>query len=252
MPLEVALSNPDPDEFTRVVAQAVSKKMFILIMGLFRVEYKGRASSKLGYGERIAIIKADGSLVIHQPFGGRPVNWQPPGGLVKVSREGGLVVVSVFRRRPREVVKMHFSKVYLVAIAHLEDKERLVMYASEEDVRRAILAKPDLVEKGLRVIDIEVVLGNAGKVDVMGEDGEGNLVLIEVKNERAGIEAAKQLYRYVKYAKRHFKRGVRGILVAPEVSKGVLTFLKRNGLEYIELTPRRAFRELDKGLLSWI
>jgi len=37
----------------------------LLIVGNCCVEYRGRASSKLGPGERIIIIKEDGALLIH-------------------------------------------------------------------------------------------------------------------------------------------------------------------------------------------
>ncbi|MGC8850083.1 MAG: endonuclease NucS, partial [Candidatus Bathyarchaeia archaeon] len=38
-----------------------------IIIGCLSVDYYGRARSKLGFGERIVILKPDGALLIHRP-----------------------------------------------------------------------------------------------------------------------------------------------------------------------------------------
>jgi len=69
-----------------------------------------------------------------------------------------------------------------------------------------------------------------GIIDFLGRDRKGFLVVIEVKDERAGVDSAKQLLRYVMHYRIN-NANVRGILVAPAFSKGAIEFLARNGLE---------------------
>jgi len=43
------------------------------------IEYEGRAKSFLPKGDRLIIVKSDGTLLIHQPTGNRPINYMKPG-----------------------------------------------------------------------------------------------------------------------------------------------------------------------------
>ena len=53
--------NPNVGEAVNVIKQAVSKRKTLVIVGNCWVDYQGRARSKLDPGERILIIKDDGS-----------------------------------------------------------------------------------------------------------------------------------------------------------------------------------------------
>ena len=63
------------------VKSGISHKKIVIIAGRCTVEYEGRASSSLGSGERLVILKPDGSALVHRPKDYSPVNWQPPGSL---------------------------------------------------------------------------------------------------------------------------------------------------------------------------
>ena len=73
------LENPTVKEATDFVKAAVSEHKTVILVGNCNVNYKGRASSKLEPGERIVMIKEDGSVLVHRPTGYEPVNWQPAG-----------------------------------------------------------------------------------------------------------------------------------------------------------------------------
>ncbi len=256
MPLEKVVENPPIDEALKLISEMIRERQLVIVVGLCRVTYEGRASSKLRIGERVVIIKGDGTLLIHQPTGHKPVNWQPPGGIVVVRTEDGRLQISVYRRRPLERVIVEFEKVEAVLGGRLKDSATLEMYASEEDVKKAIVLRPDILGDNVRIIGSEIRLGDVGIVDLLAEDREGNLLIVEIKNERAGREAGLQLLRYVMYAKSHFKRPVKGVLVAPELSETLHKMLKRHGLKYVKLTPKKALKILEeherKGLYNWI
>jgi len=73
------LERPSLDEAYEAVKNGIAQRRMLLIVGSCTVDYVGRASSKLSQGERLLIIKPDGSTLIHRPRDYAPVNWQPPG-----------------------------------------------------------------------------------------------------------------------------------------------------------------------------
>jgi RecB family endonuclease NucS len=227
------------------VKDAFSRRVGVLIIGKCAVDYRGRASSKLEPGERIVIFKQDGSVLVHRPVGYEPVNWQPPGCVFHASGVGGVLHVSAVRRQPAESVRISFDSIYLVASLRLNDVGEFVLHASEEDMQRAVLLMPSLVEEGLKPISYEKRV-EPGFVDVYCEDKAGRLVVIEIKRKTASREAVLQLARYVEAVRGIVNKEVRGILAAPSLGKGLQRLLVSLGLEFRDLDPRRCAEVLRK------
>jgi hypothetical protein len=74
-----ALHRPDPATARRRVATAIDRAEMVTVFGRCTVEYEGRAASTLGPGERLVMLKPDGTVLVHTDEGQKPVNWQPPG-----------------------------------------------------------------------------------------------------------------------------------------------------------------------------
>lgn len=210
------------------------------------MHYVGRASSTLEPGERILIIKADGSLLVHRPIGYEPVNWQPSGSIFHVKANETSLEVHAVRQKPRENVKVTFSNVLVVSALSLNDSGEFLLYASEEDMHRAILLKPALLEEGFKPISYEKKV-EPGFVDIYGEDKDGKLVVIEVKRKTAGKEAVLQLARYIDAIKEKANRELRGVLVAPSLGKDVQRLLVTMGLEFKALDPKKCAEVLKKA-----
>lgn len=51
---------PDPTEAIKVLEPVLTTRATITIVGHCEVEYDGRASSYLGFGDRLVILKPDG------------------------------------------------------------------------------------------------------------------------------------------------------------------------------------------------
>ena len=237
--------NPTPEDAAKIIEEAISQRKALIIIGSCRVDYQGRASSKLEPGERILIIKEDGSLLVHRSIGYDPVNWQPPGCIFKTSITGNILSIRALRRRPRESLRIHFDKIFLVSVLSLVDKGVFSLHASEEDMQRAILVQPSLVEEGLKLITYEKKV-EPGFIDVYGTDKEGRMVVIEIKRKTAGREAVLQLSKYVESIKKTTNRDVRGILAAPSVAKGVQRLLVTLGLDFKRLDPQKCAEVLRK------
>jgi RecB family endonuclease NucS len=239
------LTEPTLAEAAVLIEKAFSQRRTLVVAGTCHVHYVGRATSKLEQGERLLIIKSDGSLLVHRPVGYEPVNWQPAGGIFHVEIKSDGLEVHGVRQKPRESVRVTFAKVFMVSSLNLLDSGAFLLNASEDDMHRAILLKPELLEEGFKPISWEKKV-EPGFVDIYGEDKNGKLVIVEVKRKTASKEAALQLAKYIEPIKAKVNREVRAILAAPSLGKDVQRMLVTLGLEYKELDPKICAEVLKK------
>ncbi len=230
-------NNPTNAEAIKLIDKAISKRAFLILIVCCKVEYEGRAVSKLGLGERTALIKGDGSFIIHQDRNLEPINWQPPKTKLKLEERDGMIIITGVRRKPQEKLKLEIENVNLISYHIGSDQEDLDLAGYEEDMREMIFKKPDLIEKGFRPKSKEYSTPD-GFIDIIGMDSEGKITILELKSRKAGVNAVKQLNRYLKHFYEH-KNFVRGILVAPSITDDALEVLNKQKMEYIKLEPPR-------------
>jgi len=240
MPKVELRENPSPEEIKLLVDSAVSSEGVLTIFARCRVHYDGRAKSELGPGDRVIIVKPDGSFLIHQKEKREPVNWQPPGSVVRLELREKPVLVSV-RRKPRETLEVELDEVYLITVFHAEDYEELALTGSEAEMAELIFENPEVIEPGFKPLYREKPIKH-GIVDVLGVDRDGNLVVLELKRRRADLHAVSQLKRYVETLREEHEN-VRGILVAPSLTSGAKKLLEKEGLEFRKLEPPRRGRK---------
>ncbi|RLF80269.1 endonuclease NucS [Thermococci archaeon] len=234
--------NPTQEEIVDIFNRALSKEAIVNIFAHCRVFYDGRAKSKLGPGDRVIIIKPDGSFLIHQKEKREPVNWQPPGSSVGLEIKEGKIFLRSIRRKPRETLEVELLNVYLISYFQAEDYEELALTGSEAEMADLIFENPSLIEEGFRPLFKEKPVKH-GIVDVLGRDKDGNIVILELKRRRADLHAVSQLKRYVEAMREEYER-VRGILVAPSLTSGAKKLLEKEGLEFRKLAPPK--REKSK------
>jgi len=228
------------------VKTAVSEHKTVILVGSCWVDYKGRASSKLEPGERIVMIKEDGSVLVHRPFGYEPVNWQPAGCIFQTRIVGDILQIRAIRKKPSESIKLSFTQIFFISTMKLKDKGTFSLYASESDMQKAILINPSLLEEGFQPISFEKKI-EPGFVDIYGIDREGKLIVVELKRKTAGREAALQLAKYINSVKNVAHREIRGILVAPRLAKGVQKVLIGLGLEFKSIDPKNCADVLQRS-----
>jgi RecB family endonuclease NucS len=237
--------NPALAEAAITIEKALAQRRTLIVAGNCHVYYSGRAKSTLELGERLLIIKEDGSLLVHRPTGYEPVNWQPAGSVFHVQVNEEELEIHGIRQKPRESVRITFKDIYLVSALSLSDSGDFLLYATEDDMHRAILLKPDLFEEGFKPISWEKKV-EPGFVDIYGEDKNGKLVIVEVKRKTASKEAALQLAKYIEPIKAKVNRELRGVLVAPRLGKDVQRMLTTLGLEFKALDPKKCAEVLKK------
>ncbi|BAJ51068.1 conserved hypothetical protein [Candidatus Caldarchaeum subterraneum] len=231
-------------KWTEKIRQAIAAGHVAVIAGRCSISYVGRASSELGEGERLVIIKRDGSVLVHRPSGYEPVNWQPSGSKIELYMEDDAVVLRA--ARADEVLKIRFHGEPQVNVYQLVDEAEMVMYASEAEMKRAVLMRPELIEEGFRAVEEERAAGRAGKVDVFGVDKNGVFTVVELKRRAATPEDVKQLGRYLESLAEEWGKRPRGIIAAPSATKHALSLMKTMNLEFRCLTPRTCMEVLRK------
>jgi RecB family endonuclease NucS len=233
-----ALHRPDPETAHERIAEAIDRAELITVFGRCTVEYEGRAASTLGPGDRLVVLKPDGTVLVHTDEGQKPVNWQPPGCTHEPSVADGEFRIRSVRSTPDEELIVSFEQVEQIATFDVTDANDLALSGTEEDLRQRILDDPDLVEAGFRPLATERETP-AGAVDIYGEDAAGATVVVELKRKRVGPDAVGQLSRYVEALDRelHADAEIRGMLVAPSVTERARTLLGEKGLEFVSLGP---------------
>lgn len=218
-----------PGRLAPVLNRELGDKKLIVLLGVCDTVYEGRSAAYTEPGDKIVLVKSDGSVIVHGPTGFRPLNWQPDTIHLEFQGFHDRLELRAIRGKPRETLVVRCYRIHGYLSHRPGEKGGFYMYFSEAEVRDLLAANPELLEEGLRITGVEKPV-EPGFIDLYGIDRDGNVVVFEIKRVKAGEEAAKQLARYVSTLRRTIPR-IRGVLVAPDFTNSALEFLARNGLE---------------------
>ena len=228
-----------------ILREAIPKHSCVMLVAHCKVEYQGRARSTLGSGDRIVLVKEDGALLVHRPTGYEPVNWQSSGSYLRTNLVGGALVLKAVRRGPSETLKVSFDQIHAVVVAKIIDNGRFDLHVSEEEMKKAIVAEPQILEEGFRPIAYEKRV-EPGFIDIYGLDRSNRFVIVEIKRLKAGKNAVLQLARYVDEIRKMGNTDVRGVLAAPKISKDVQRLLATLNLEFKKIDLKRCGQVVKK------
>jgi endonuclease len=237
--------SPALEEARQQLVKGLEARMMVIMIISCSIVYSGRTSSDLGEGERLVILKEDGCVLVHRRSNYQPVNWQPSGCVFQTRIENRRLIIKAVRPSPLETLTLTVSRVEFLGTFRLGDEAKFLLHASEEEMQKAILAEPSLVEPGLQIVDFEKKVA-PGFVDVYAIDSKGNTVVIEIKKDPAGISSVKQLAEYLGYIQTPAGKKLRPIIVAPSLAKGVLPMVKKMGFEFKPLTLQRSLETLQR------
>jgi len=230
--------NPTPKmalDFIKTYHKSKPDKTMLVLIGDCMIDYHGRARSLLDWGERVVMIKQDGTVLVHQPVMREPVNWQPAGTKTEYNIEDEYLLLRSYHKNPPEKMNIKFREIKLIVATSLRDRANLVIAGMETDVVNQIISEPDMIEEGLRISKREKHV-KSGIVDLFCYDKDHTPVVIEVKRSLANISAAQQLRMYVNDIKNDVdEANVRGILCAPRVPDMVKKLLSDYNLEWREV-----------------
>ncbi|MCI4461819.1 MAG: endonuclease NucS [Thermogladius sp.] len=252
-----ALYRPNLEDVLKEVQNWPRQKDTLIIVGECEVEYEGRGYSRLASGERIVLVKTDGSVIVHRPYGFQPVNYQPDTDSIEswIEPDGRLSIIAV-RDKPREALKITFSRVEVFIRQKLVDRGDFIMYFDEGELRDYIFENPGVLGEGVEALAREVRT-SAGVIDILAKDSAGRYMVVEVKRGTATRDAVYQLYKYVVSVEKEKGCKPRGVLVAPSFTPAALDSLRRLGLEWRYIDPKRVLEYLKKrgrvgGLFKYV
>jgi hypothetical protein len=226
---------PSLEDAERVVRSATSARHLCLLVGSCRVSYSGRAASKLSEGDRLLVIKGDGTFLVHQGKGMTAINYQGPGSTVATRVEDRALVIESHGKRkpgqPQERIEARFTRVDFAQSFPLRDDSKLLVSGTEEELAGLLMAEPDRIEPGLTPLKQESARAH-GEIDILARDLAGRLVVVEVKRRTAELAAVTQLRRYVEELAKRKGEAVRGILAAPGISENAKRMLEEWGYEF--------------------
>jgi len=240
----------DLNDFIDNFKHALSKKEFLVFAAECEVNYSGRAETKLSRGQRLIIIKADGSIQVHQPYGKAAINYMKEGTdhNLKVMQE--YIILQSHNIPLGEYMDIIIYEVFFFNQAKLEDGHKLQLTGTEQDMSDMIYENPSIVEKGLKAVKQEEKT-EYGFIDVLCKDENKNLVVIECKRIKAEFSAVSQLRRYIERVKEI--KGidtVRGILVAPSITTNAELMLHDYGFKFVAVDPPKFMEKLKRSQKS--
>ncbi len=227
----------------KLIESGLNAGKIIIVIGSCSVKYEGRAASKLSEGDRVLIIKKDGTFLVHQSKGMAAINYQGPGSaiLTALSEDETTLSVSAVRKTKnslpgnvREQIVVSFKSVQFVNAFELSDDKKLKVFGTEGELSNLLMQDLNLIEPGLMPIQQESPLPK-GHIDILARDRNDHLVVIEVKRRQAELAAVSQLKRYVDEVAKRKNTTVRGILCAPSMSENAHKMLHDYHLEFYKL-----------------
>ena len=235
------------EDYSMLIENAVGKFHSAVLGCRCEISYSGRAESFLPEGDRIVLIKEDGSMIIHQPTGNNPVNYMKPGTTHSVSFQEGKCVINSKSVDTKEFMSMKIGEVYFFNSYKMQDGQAIELKGTEKDMAEMIMKSPELIEKGFKPLNMEEYT-KYGFIDIFGYDKDNTLTVIECKRYCADPAAVTQLRRYVEKVKS--SKGltfVRGVLAAPKITSNALQMLNDWGFKFVELSPPKYFEKFDKS-----
>lgn len=235
---------PSLEEAHRLAVEAVRSKAWLVLAGNCETSYEGRAASSSTPGDRLVMVKPDGSVIVHGPRGFKPLNWQPDTSSVEARLGPGGLELRAVRRSPREILVVRCPRIYYVALLRGAEEGGFWLYVNEAEIRDEAMRDPlEVLGERLRFIEAEKPV-EPGFIDALAEDEQGRLVVLEFKRVKAGEEAVRQLLRYVEALRARSGRPVRGVLVAPDATEAARRLLEVSGLELRRIDLRMLYERI--------
>ena len=213
-----------------------------LLVARCEVRYSGRLNAVLPEAVRLLILKADGSVLVHDDAGGfKPLNWMTAPTFVE--DEGDRLVVR--KLKTEDVLEIRLAEVLSDVTHDMGESAALQKHGVE------LAAAPRALGEELTLVKREWPT-EVGPVDLMCRDESGEWVAVEIKRI-ATIEAVEQLTRYLGFIREDpAKSACRGILAAQKLKPQAIALAESRGIRCVEvdLALLRGEREPDLTLFT--
>lgn len=189
------------------------------------VDYQGRASSHLAYGNYLILYKHDGSIQIHGADKILPRNYQ--GAKSQLSFDNN-VLMSTNRS---ETININIKQIlHMQPINNWSDQHIVITKTEKELVNKLYDNWANFIGRGCSKLVKEYATDH-GPVDIVGCDEDGHKHVVEVKRRKASIKDVTQLRRYLECIPT-----ATGYIAAPDISQNALKYAADHHCKYIHIT----------------
>lgn len=201
-----------------------------LVVARCQVDYVGRLTAHLPMANRVLMVKADGSVLVHSDGGSyKPLNWMsPPCWLIEdphiwtvQNKAGEKLVITI-----DEI--MHDSKHDLGVDPGLQKD------GVEAHLQELLAEHVTTLGEGWTLVRREYPTA-IGPVDLMCRDADGGSVAVEIKR-RGEIDGVEQLTRYLELLNRDpLLAPVQGVFAAQLIKPQARTLAEDRGIRCVTL-----------------
>ncbi|GLY65271.1 endonuclease NucS [Amycolatopsis taiwanensis] len=201
-----------------------------LVVARCQVDYVGRLTAHLPMANRVLMVKADGSVLVHSDGGSyKPLNWMsPPCWLIEdpdiwtvQNKAGEKLVITI-----DEI--MHDSKHDLGVDPGLQKD------GVEAHLQELLAEHVTTLGEGWSLVRREYPTA-IGPVDLMCRDSAGASVAVEIKR-RGEIDGVEQLTRYLELLNRDpLLAPVKGVFAAQQIKPQARTLAEDRGIRCVVL-----------------
>jgi RecB family endonuclease NucS len=201
-----------------------------LVVARCSVDYAGRLTAHLPLANRLLIVKADSSVLVHSDGGSyKPLNWMSPP--CRLAEEPGRWTVT---GKSGETLTIEIAELISDTTFDLGIDPGLVKDGVESHLQELLAGQLDLLGAGWRLVRREFPTA-IGPVDLMCRDSADVSVAIEVKR-RGEIDGVEQLTRYLELLNRDpLLAPVRGVFAAQEIRPQARTLAEDRGIRCVVL-----------------
>jgi RecB family endonuclease NucS len=213
-----------------------------LVVARCSVDYAGRLSAHLPLANRVLMVKADGSVLIHSDGGSyKPLNWMsPPCSLVvsepdQEQRDAGVTELwTVTHQKTSDLLVVSLHEVLSDTSHELGIDPGLVKDGVEADLQKLLAEQIELLGDGHTLVRREYMTA-IGPVDILARDADGRSVAVELKR-RGDIDGVEQLTRYLELMNRDpHLAPVTGVFAAQEIKPQARTLAQDRGIRCLVL-----------------
>jgi RecB family endonuclease NucS len=223
-----------------------------LLVARCSIEYTGRGRTTLAEAIRLLMIKADGTFMVWDDFGGqkvKPQNWMTPPTAIEEYEDR--IVVRKHAGDTEDRLDIHIAEVISDVTHDMGEAAALEKDGVEAHLQELLAEQPHWCGEGFRLVRREWGT-DIGPVDLMCRDEQDGWIAVEIK--RLGtIDAVEQLTRYLDRIRLDpAMAACRGVLAAQQIKPQARVLAESRGIACVEvdLAVLRGEREPDLTLFA--
>ncbi len=201
------------------------------------MDYVGRLTAHLPESNRVIMMKADGSVLIHSDGGSyKPLNWMSPPCTTRIvaSDADGIVEIWTVENKAGEQLVISLHEVIHDSDHELGVDPGLVKDGVEAHLQRLLALHVSVLGDGWSLVRREYPTA-IGPVDLLCKDADGRTVAVEIKR-RGEIDGVEQLTRYLDLLNRDpLLAPVAGVFAAQEIKPQARVLAEDRGIRCLVL-----------------